>query len=171
MDIFETVQRRRTTVAKRLKVSANSNNVSQPTSQPVEEYNQRVPENRLVETENIALSPTVPSPAKRKWEQRSTHTKTISKPAPLLNNTPRGYKPSTDTRKLQEGNTSVEMDLNAKGFHSLIDGALRLSVASSINSRYIPGVKVKANTFGPGLADIAPILWKPGYLLVRAGAC
>jgi hypothetical protein len=49
---------------------------------------------------------------------------------------------------------------------TLIDGALRLSVLSSINSKMLTGIKIKANTFGPGLADLVPTIWKPNYLWV-----
>lgn len=50
-----------------------------------------------------------------------------------------------------------------------IDGALRLSVLSTINNKLIPGLKVRANTFESGLADIAPGLWRPAYSLVGTG--
>jgi hypothetical protein len=48
----------------------------------------------------------------------------------------------------------------------LIDGAMRLSVCTNLN-KTSNGLKVKANTFAFGLADVAPVLWRPGYLLVR----
>jgi hypothetical protein len=47
----------------------------------------------------------------------------------------------------------------------LIDGAMRLSVCCSLQ-KSSNGLKIKANTFSVGLADVAPMLWKPGYRLV-----
>jgi hypothetical protein len=52
----------------------------------------------------------------------------------------------------------------------LIDGAMRLSVCTNLN-KTSNGLKVKANTFAVGLADVAPVLWRPGYLLVRERVC
>lgn len=49
---------------------------------------------------------------------------------------------------------------------SLIDGALRLSLCGSLQ-KSLNGLKVKANTFRAGLADIAPSIWKPDHLTVR----
>jgi hypothetical protein len=49
----------------------------------------------------------------------------------------------------------------------LVDGAMRLSIYGV--NRTSTGLKVKANTFAVGLADIAPALWRPGYLAVGAG--
>jgi hypothetical protein len=47
----------------------------------------------------------------------------------------------------------------------LVDGAMRLSVCCSLQ-KSSNGLKIKANTFSVGLTDVAPVLWKPGYLLV-----
>lgn len=47
----------------------------------------------------------------------------------------------------------------------LVDGAMRLSVCCSLQ-KTSNDLKIKANTFNVGLADVAPVLWKPGYLLV-----
>lgn len=61
----------------------------------------------------------------------------------------------------------TRIDVKPASLQILIDGALRLSLLSSINSKMMPGIKVKASTFRTGLAEITPTLWKPGYLLVR----
>ncbi|KAF1921935.1 hypothetical protein BDU57DRAFT_67452 [Ampelomyces quisqualis] len=45
---------------------------------------------------------------------------------------------------------------------TMVDGAMRLSVCGSAKS--LNGLKIKANTFSVGLVDVAPILWRPGYL-------
>lgn len=49
---------------------------------------------------------------------------------------------------------------------ALVDGALRLSASGGIG-KSSNGLKVKANTFRISLADVAPILWRPGCLQVR----
>jgi hypothetical protein len=48
----------------------------------------------------------------------------------------------------------------------LVNGALRLSFCGDLN-KMPNGLKVKASTFRFGLLDVAPVLWKPGYLTVR----
>ncbi|KAF2635993.1 hypothetical protein P280DRAFT_553338 [Massarina eburnea CBS 473.64] len=45
----------------------------------------------------------------------------------------------------------------------LVDAAIRLSVLGNLR-KSTGRLKVKANTFTGGLADIAPALWRPGYL-------
>lgn len=50
----------------------------------------------------------------------------------------------------------------------LVDGALRFSVSGSFSNRSVHGLRVKANTFFLGLADICPALWRPNYLRVRS---
>jgi len=49
---------------------------------------------------------------------------------------------------------------------SMVDGALRLSVCGTLSKAPI-GLKAKASTFRLGLADVAPAMWKTGYLVVR----
>jgi hypothetical protein len=61
---------------------------------------------------------------------------------------------------------SSQSALNYAVLQLFVDGALRLSVLSTISNKLIPGLKVKANTFEAGLADIAPSLWRPAYSLV-----
>jgi len=48
----------------------------------------------------------------------------------------------------------------------LVDGAMRLSIYGVNKTN--TGLKIKANTFAVGLADVAPALWRPGYLTVGA---
>ncbi|KAH7401580.1 hypothetical protein BKA66DRAFT_565202 [Pyrenochaeta sp. MPI-SDFR-AT-0127] len=47
----------------------------------------------------------------------------------------------------------------------IVDAALRFSVSGSSNNKSVNGLKVKASTFQAGLADIAPALWRPDYLI------
>ena len=69
----------------------------------------------------------------------------------------------------QDVRRSPQSALDYAVLQLFIDGALRLSVLSTINNKLIPGFKVKANTFESGLADIAPSLWRPAYSLVGTG--
>ncbi|KAF1940967.1 hypothetical protein EJ02DRAFT_378837 [Clathrospora elynae] len=50
---------------------------------------------------------------------------------------------------------------------NMMDGALRLSVCGGL-TKPVNGLKIKANTFRMGLADIAPVIWRFGHLSVRA---
>jgi len=49
---------------------------------------------------------------------------------------------------------------------SMVDGALRLSISGTLSKAPI-GLKAKASTFRLGLADVAPAIWKTGYIVVR----
>ncbi|KAH7389586.1 hypothetical protein DE146DRAFT_170752 [Phaeosphaeria sp. MPI-PUGE-AT-0046c] len=48
----------------------------------------------------------------------------------------------------------------------LVERAMRLSITGT--SKPSSRVKIKANTFFESLSDIAPVLWKPGYLAILA---
>jgi hypothetical protein len=49
---------------------------------------------------------------------------------------------------------------------SMVDGAMRMSICGTLN-RTTVGWKAKASTFCLGLADVAPAIWRTGYLAVR----
>ncbi|CAN9254474.1 hypothetical protein AG0111_0g12677 [Alternaria gaisen] len=49
---------------------------------------------------------------------------------------------------------------------SMVDGAMRLSICGTLNRKLV-GWKAKASTFRLGLADVAPAIWRTGYLVVR----
>lgn len=48
----------------------------------------------------------------------------------------------------------------------MVDAAVRFSVLNTLKGS-ASGLKVKANTFTARLADIAPVVWRPGFLSVR----
>ncbi|PVH94643.1 hypothetical protein DM02DRAFT_676054 [Periconia macrospinosa] len=48
----------------------------------------------------------------------------------------------------------------------MVDAAVRFSVLNSLKGS-ATGLKVKANNFTARLADVAPTLWRPGFLSVR----
>lgn len=54
--------------------------------------------------------------------------------------------------------------LDQEAIEQMINGGFRLAVNGVLGNKYLFGLKVKANTFRLGLADIAPALWRPGYL-------
>ncbi|KAJ4987220.1 hypothetical protein SVAN01_07231 [Stagonosporopsis vannaccii] len=65
---------------------------------------------------------------------------------------------------IDSGPYSPQVSLDIGDLETLIDGSLQVSILGRINNKMLPGVKLKASTFEVGLADIAPILWKPGFL-------
>jgi hypothetical protein len=54
---------------------------------------------------------------------------------------------------------------SAQHIETLVDAAIRVSACNNLRGS-VPGLKFKANTFNQGLADIAPALWRPGFLEV-----
>ncbi len=102
----------------------------------------------------------LPMQRKRK-RASSTHTRSSS--VTLLNQRERSHKQPVTTATLVSDKATVPGLVSVE---SLILGALRLSIYGSLSSRSSCGLKIKANTFHLGLADIAPALWRPGYLLV-----
>ncbi|KAF3052471.1 hypothetical protein E8E11_010310 [Didymella keratinophila] len=164
MDVFEIIPKRTTSTAKRLKTSTTSNHQSQSQdNQDIDDVDHEATDTLL-----LGVDPTSPShltstlkrlrpltsPAERTTASQTTHS------SGALSG-PRSNSQGCETQDTQLCSTSVE----PTSMRILIDGALRLSVLSSITSKMLPGIKIKANTFGPGLADLAPTLWKPGYLL------
>lgn len=80
-----------------------------------------------------------------------------------------GYLNASSAPKVSENpdeRRSSQSALSNAVLQLFVDGALQLSVLSTINNKLIPGLKVKANTFEYGLADIAPSLWRPAYSFV-----
>lgn len=59
-------------------------------------------------------------------------------------------------------NTSAKNELTE--IQLMVEGAMRLSIYGVNKSS--DGLKLKANTFRAGLAELAPALWRPGYLVV-----
>lgn len=171
MDVFELIPRRNTSTAKRLKTSTTSNSLSQSKdSQDVDDLDHEPTDALLLDSNTMIPSLLSLSTLKRPRSLASLAERTaispITPPNEVIHDS-RLNSQACDTRvETQVPRTGVE----PTNMQTLIDGALRLSIISSINSKMLPGIKVKANTFGPGLADIAPALWKPGYLLVRSKA-
>ncbi|KAJ8116280.1 hypothetical protein OPT61_g2257 [Boeremia exigua] len=157
VDIFELTQRRKSTMVKRLKVSADSESLM--SNWMVKDFEQ----------DELLLEPNCEAPSLAS----SSTLKRLRRPA---------CSPATPSKANQEfcqissisdkqTGTSKPMSSPDTGdLEILVDGALRLSVLSRINSKMLPGMKIKASTFELGLADVAPTLWRPGFSLVRQRA-
>lgn len=57
---------------------------------------------------------------------------------------------------------------NFQHIQNLIEGALRVSICGSLG-KLTNGLRINANTFRRSLADIMPVVWRPGYLQVWEG--
>jgi hypothetical protein len=116
----------------------------------------------------ISRNPTSPKATASRKRKRSTieiSVSTQSRPLGDADTSKRQRKrPSTDSsvqRHLRTDSTSSSRTDVA----SMVDGALRLSICGTLNKTAV-GWKVKASTFRLGLADVAPAIWKSGYLVV-----
>ncbi|KAF2625536.1 hypothetical protein BU25DRAFT_473600 [Macroventuria anomochaeta] len=165
-DIFELVQRRKVTTAKRLKTSTDSNGVPRSTTgQAADDTEKEAPDELLLDANEITSSRASLPTLKRIRSPASSLERAASLPATPPGEAHQNCRLTLEASDSQNGAPNPKTSLDIANLQTLIDGALRLSVVSSINSKMLPGVKVKANTFGPGLADVAPTLWKPGYSL------
>jgi hypothetical protein len=115
------------------------------------------------ETATHPFSPAmVPSKSKRK--RSDVRASTRKSPSLVLSFV-------RDSRKQKLPATITDLPLDAlatlskeqvEEIHILTDAAMRLSICGV--SKSFSGIKIKANTFGVCLADVAPALWRPGYL-------
>ncbi|KAF9693895.1 hypothetical protein EKO04_008392 [Ascochyta lentis] len=162
MDVFETVQRGRVTTAKRLKTLTYTNNPSPPaTSQAFEDVAQGAFGTRLLDMKDTVSAPESSPATKRTRSPTSSPVRT----APFVGRLYRDCQLTARNCDSQDEISNTRSNVGIADLQTLVDRALRLSVTGSINSKSVPGTKVKANTFGPGLAEVAPTLWRPGYLL------
>ncbi|KAF2833612.1 hypothetical protein CC86DRAFT_311544 [Ophiobolus disseminans] len=102
-------------------------------------------------------------PAHRKRRRPRTHapTRTASTPPlPSIHGIDSSRKPAK-VADLNDSPPSMSQGEELAEIHLMVDGAMRLSIYGV--SKAPSGLKVKANTFGVGLADVAPILFRPGY--------
>lgn len=169
MDVFEVIPKRTIPTAKRLKPSPSSNQQSQLEAQGSRDLNDvghEPPDPLLLDPDRTRTSH-LTSTLKRSRPRVSPTVRTVASPSSLQSETLLVPQPTSQVCETQDTHLSFT-GVESTSMQTLVDGALRLSVLSSINSKMLPGIKVKANTFGPGLANIVPTLWKPGYLLVRA---
>lgn len=101
---------------------------------------------------------------KRKRPGRQAPSRTYSTPVSLLDIGSGSYKRvATVENPIFPGQGDITEE-HIMEIQSMVEGAMRLSIYG--NSKLSSGIKVKANTFNTGLADVAPIMWRPGYLAV-----
>ncbi|KAF3007834.1 hypothetical protein E8E13_010694 [Curvularia kusanoi] len=105
----------------------------------------------------------VPLAPGRKRPIASTTERPNSSPAEPVSEKRTKTPPGQRRSKALGERQNPEPNLGCAGLRLLIDGALRLSVLSTISNKLFPDLKVKANTFELGLMDIAPCLWRPDY--------
>lgn len=108
--------------------------------------------------------------AKPKGKARRINKRTKSSPAlRSVHHDGKHRRPVTITDLQDSPHSAAAAAVTARNqveIHHIVDGALRLSVSGSFSNKSANGIKVKANTFRAGLADIAPALWRPSYLTV-----
>ncbi|KAH3988960.1 hypothetical protein HBH98_184820 [Parastagonospora nodorum] len=98
---------------------------------------------------------------KRKRPGRQAPSRTCSTPVSLFDNEAKSNKRAATITNPRVPDQDVITE-QLMEIRSMVEGAMRLSIYG--NSKLPAGIKVKANTFGIGLADVAPILWRPGHL-------
>lgn len=153
MDVFELIPKTTTSIAKRLKMSTDNDNPSKATDCHNVEDSGHEPPGALVGFDSGLSLYSAPPSIKRSRPLIPSEGQTAT--------SPRAQPNGDEERRIPPRGTQPT------NMQTLIDGALRLSILGSIKGKTLPGIKIKANTFGPGLADLAPALWKPGYLSVR----
>lgn len=77
----------------------------------------------------------------------------------------RRNRPTNDSSVRRKSRTNPKLPEQIE-IASMVDGALRLSISGTLSKAPI-GLKAKASTFRLGLADVAPAIWKTGYIVVR----
>jgi hypothetical protein len=102
---------------------------------------------------------------KRKRPGRQAPPRTCSTSVSLFDNEAKSSKRAATIANPRVPDQDVITEEQLMEIRSMVEGAMRLSIYG--NSKLPAGIKVKANTFGRGLADVAPILWRPGHLAVR----
>ncbi|XP_014560758.1 hypothetical protein COCVIDRAFT_23113 [Bipolaris victoriae FI3] len=119
-----------------------------------------------VDSAGSASSHDAPKPVPFDASRKRKRSVTSMSPTPLK--LPRRHADSDER--------DMRVDLSSQSAHSLssmmqfqvnvramVDSALRLCIRGTI-SKYPNGLKAKANTFRLGLADVAPALWRSGYI-------
>ena len=118
---------------------------------------------------HINRTPTAPrAPAHRKRKRPATEGVVPTQPVSLeLTETSkrRRNRLTNDSSVRRKSRTNPKLPEQIE-IASMVDGALRLSISGTLSKAPI-GLKAKASTFRLGLADVAPAIWKTGYIVVR----
>jgi hypothetical protein len=116
-----------------------------------------------LDTTTHSCSPTTaPTKLKRKRSDLQTLTRTNSSSVlPCAHRSRKRSRPATVPDLPLTGPDTLS-DEQLTEIHMLADAAMRLSICGT--SKSSSGIKIRANTFGLCLTDVAPVLWRPGYL-------
>jgi len=139
IDILETSPRRKPT-AKRSDRSAGERSIS---SIHAEDRSQN----------QVAAKST----ASRKRKRPGTETRSMMQQVPI-------NKPGKSTENTHL--PAIDPFFGRLDLYNMVDASLRLSICGAL-SKAANISKIKASTFRFGLADVAPSIWKNGYLTVR----
>ncbi|ENI00666.1 hypothetical protein COCC4DRAFT_150283 [Bipolaris maydis ATCC 48331] len=119
-----------------------------------------------IDSTGNASSHDVPKPVRFDTSRKRKRSVTSMPLTPLespYQHTDRGERDMlVDLRSQSPHSLSSMMKFQAD-VRAMVDSALRLSIRGTI-SRYPNELKAKANTFRMGLADVAPALWRSGYM-------
>jgi hypothetical protein len=121
----------------------------------------------FVDPENEQLSASLTTPPisrKRKRPGKRIPSRAISSPVLPLARDARSRRHQEMPKDLRVSDQDILTEVQLDEITLMIDGAMRHSILGAHKSP--TGIKVKANTFVVGLADVAPVLWRPGYLFV-----
>jgi hypothetical protein len=116
-----------------------------------------------LDTTTHSCSPTT-APTKLKRKRSDLRTLTHTNPSSVLSyahGSRKRSRPATIPDSPLTGPFTLSEEQLTE-IHMLADTAIRLSIWGT--SKSASGIKIRANTFGSCLADVAPVLWRPGYL-------
>lgn len=160
MAFLESSQRTRRTNKRQKRERISSQVFQSDILSPVDEYSQKfdVP---LYENDDHGI---MPAPGKQTRESPTHSLQSTSRQSHTSHNS------SPNARKEVLASLSHPWPmapwLDHVAVEQMVDGGFRLSVCGSPSGKSLHGLKFKANTFQLGLADIAPTMWRPGYLHV-----
>ncbi|KAG9186399.1 hypothetical protein G6011_02955 [Alternaria panax] len=166
MDILEASPRRR--VATKRSISS----LSERTAPALDEddsdtiLHEMTPDD-LLHDGDTHLKPTAPSAAAcRKRKRPATETVSSTQLHPLDKTETSKWqrkRPTTDSPMQHKSHTEFRSS-DRTDVASMVDGAMRLSICGTLN-RPVVRWKAKASSFRLGLADVAPAMWRTGYLV------
>jgi hypothetical protein len=167
IDVLETSPRRRLTT-KRSDLSPSERKAPALDEEDSVTLLHKTAPDKLLHDDYIDRGPTAPRATAHRNRKRpvtETLVSTNSYP-PDKTETSKRQRRRTATESFMQRNSRTNFTLpDRTNVFSMVDGALRLSICGTLNKTAV-GCKVKANTFRLGLADVAPAMWRTGYLVV-----
>jgi hypothetical protein len=133
-----------------------------PNRQPDVMLHDLVPLTDTASSENgIYGSPCLTPLMNRKRNRESTQAPQRKSPSPELHFTCGTESPTTNPSP-QVTTHDILAREELEEIQLMVDGAMRLSICG--HNKPQGSLKLKANTFVVGLAEVIPVLWRPGYL-------